>query len=198
MATQWLPAVEPTTDGFFLWHVVPGFATVSQDVTTCRTTHPEFCESMRLFGIPKDHAVRLEKHGLSGDGFVGPHWRIVIAGRSFTGAIQYRILDRANPSRGLTKTASGLVGLGTAADDAARWYLVPAPPFGWDIVHVATGFRLNAGTNGSGVELSPALSGLTHWDIVSPGRTKGGHHSHLWLFPFLRRHSATSAGNTPR
>ena len=47
----------------FLWHVVPGFAVTEDPLVICRTSHPEFLESMRLFGVPPDHPSRLEQHG---------------------------------------------------------------------------------------------------------------------------------------
>ena len=116
MATHWQQSVEPTTDGFFLWNVVPGFVS-SQPVTICRTTHTEFCESMRLFEVPLNHPSRLENHGsIRSDGFQGPQWRITVTGRSYVGVIQYRILDGANLSRALTIKADGLVGLENAND----------------------------------------------------------------------------------
>ena len=185
MATHWQQSVEPTTDGFFLWNVVPGFVS-SQPVTICRTTHTEFCESMRLFEVPPNHPSRLENHGsIRSDGFQGPQWRITVTGRSYVGVIQYRILDGANLTRALTIKADGLVGLGNANDPSAWWYLVPIPPYGWDIVNAGNGYRLNTTTNGTGLQLSPALCGLTHWDILRPGRTKGFHRSHFWIPPFF-------------
>ena len=63
---EWRPVVEPTTDGHFLWHVAPGFAGSSQPVTICATTHSQFLESMRLFGVPANHPCRLENHGING------------------------------------------------------------------------------------------------------------------------------------
>ena len=191
MATtsQWIPAVEPTTDAFFLWHVVPGFIGRGNMVNICRTTHPQFCESMRLFGTPTDHPVRLENHGtIRMEGFRGPQWQIGIAGRSHTGAVQYRILDGSNPSLGLVARGGGnMVGMGDTSSKDALWYIVPKPPFGWDFVHAGLGYRLNMSDNDTALMLSPSLGGLTHWDILRPGRTRGYHRSHFWLPPFFQQ-----------
>ena len=184
--TQWQGTVEPTTDGFFLWNVAPGFAGSSHAVTVCRTTHPEFCESMRLFGVPINHPSRLEEHGsILSDGYQGPGWRIVVTGRSHVGVIQYRILDATNTANALTLKGSGLVGLGSATEAGSLWYLVPRPDFGWDIANASNGHRLDVGANGSGLQLTPALAGWTHWDVLRPGRTKGFHRSHFWMPPFF-------------
>jgi hypothetical protein len=140
---------------------------------------------MRLFGMPSNHPARLENHtGIRSSGFMGSQWKVVIAGRSFVGVIQYYILSFADPSKALVMVGEAMVGLGSTSMPEAAWYLIPIPPYGWDIVNATNGFRLNA-TATSGLEMSPALTGLTHWDILRPGRTKGFHRSHFWLPPFF-------------
>ena len=142
---------------------------------------------MRLFGVPNDHVCRLENHGsLRSEGFRGPQWKISVAGRSHLAVVQFRLLDGSDPSRALvTKKGEQSVGIGDPMDVRALWYLVPRPPYGWDIVSAQFGLRLNAADNAVCLELSPALAGLTHWEILRFGRTKGQHRSHFWLPPFF-------------
>ena len=185
---EYVTTVEPTTDGHFLWHVAPGFVQHSQPVVVCVTTHPQFAESMRLFGVPVDHPSRLENVGSAfrSGGFQGSQWRVLLCGRSYTGVFRYYLVNAMEPTLCLqARGASVQLGSGTSPDHA--WYLVPHPPYGWDIVHAGSGLRLDMNDTDDGLQLTNALNSDTHFDILRPGRTKGFHRSHFWLPTFLQQ-----------
>ena len=197
MRSAWLPNSVPqeTVDaGGALWHVVPGFVDGKRPVTIVRTTHPSFLESMRLFGVPDGHPSRLEGH--AGCGTVGAtqQWIVLPHTKSVMGIVRYKIMDAANPDRRLTVGADGAatVKLGEAPN-AGLWYIVPAPPYGWDLVAANTGKRLEVQQDGRLLTV-PQLTGSTHFDIMRLGRTRSTHRSHFWPPPFF----AQALSQTPR
>lgn len=178
----------------YLWHAVPGFIGTTYPLTVCRSTHPGFCESMRLFGVDADHGCRLEQHaGLSskgGGGFVGPGWFITVHSKTHLGVCRYLLRDAGRPSQGLA-VVNDVLGLQTVKGDDTddTWYILPVPnQGGWDLVHAASGRRLEVPPDdpaSSSMVLSSALGGLTHWEIWRPHRRSALHRCHFWLPPFL-------------
>lgn len=82
---------------------VPGFVGAQTPVTVCRTTHPGFRESMRLFGVPSNHPSRLENHeGVGG----GHEWIITLA---FARALRWSGAASASPSLGSWDTTFVMV-----------------------------------------------------------------------------------------
>ena len=177
-SVEWSTSTGFWEDGPLLWHCVPGFVGTTFPLTLCRTTHPHFLESMRLFGVADDHPSRLERHGIAG--FVGKHWCIVLHSHSPLGVSRYQLLcaDKQDVALGVV-SGSMTPTMVPRNNGIDTWNIVPAYPFGWDIVHANTGHRLEVGDPmGASLTLSPALNGWTHWDVLRFGASP---RPHFWL-----------------
>ena len=175
---EWSTSTGFWEDGPLLWHCIPGFVGTTLPLTLCRTTHPHFLESMRLFGVPENHPSRLERHGLAG--FIGQEWYIVLHSHSPLGVSRYQLLCAGNTKLALGLVSGSMIPTLVPTDNGIdTWNILPAYPFGWDFVHANTGHRLEVGdAMGTSVSLSPALNGWTHWDILRFGEAP---RPHFWL-----------------
>lgn len=213
---EWIDAPPVVwSDGSLLWHAVPGFVGAAQPVTIVRTTHPGFLESMRLFGVPAKHACRLEEH--PGLGFADAGWRVALGSKSFLGVARFQIVNAGTGrclgvgADGGTPAALAAPAASAPADTHVLWYLVPRPPYGYDLVHAGSGRRLDWSETGQRLQLVAAADGYTHWERViffrgsdpaatccvgtrrtgRTGRTTGCHR-------FWRRRCATTRGRGTR
>lgn len=179
----------------FLWFTVPAFVGGMQSVTVVQTTHPEFRESMRLFGVPADHGSRLENHpGITPN--AAPNWCIILTGMSPLGVGRYHIRDPDRPDHRLVVADNGtaqMQDVGWVEAKDKTWYIVPCPPYGWDLVYASTGARLEAQADGQ-LRAVPNLGGDTHFDFLRYAPTAADHRSHFWLPPFF----AQTMCNVPR
>ena len=140
-----------------------------------------------MFGVPDNHPSRLERHinvatTFPAGGGSKP-WVVSLIGTSHLGVPRYRLTNR-NQSHGLE--ATGNQGSVTMAGGSGHsWLLVPHLPHGYNIVHAGSGRRLEISANGTNLELSTALTGFTHWDVLCPDANLANHRPHFWLPPFF-------------
>lgn len=196
---DWNESVGLWQDTPYIWNAAPGFLGRNHHLTIVRTTHPAFCDSMRLFGLDSKHPARLECHTGVDSGFRGTGWFITLESISPLGVCRYHLRDGGNANRclGTTDANDTTVGWVTVTDNSdavermrATWYLVPAPrsELGWSIVHGLSGKRLEATSpDGKGLQMSAKLMGFTYWDVLRHSPNKASHRSHFWLPPFLAR-----------
>lgn len=156
------------------WCILPGFASNTRPVHICRVNHPEWRESMRLFGIDDSHSSRLEKHPGFTPGWLGPGFNIQPTKILPNGIPLYILYDPAAPPMVLSVQGNALtrVNIGVTYT-GSTWMIVPRFENGsticdgWDIINADSKQRLDVTANGS-LALTDNLTSYCHWDILHP------------------------------